>query len=514
MQINPVWSSFEKTISYPGLNNDISVDVAVIGAGITGITTALLLQKQGLTVAIFEARSIGKGTTGQSTGNIYLTVEELLHALSSKYNIEKTSLILNARRDAFELITKNVQDYQIDCDYQKNPMYIFEDENTDHVSKEMDIANESLIKAEYLSKDNFPFKMKSGMKYHDQAQINPLLYVQALANIIEGKNCKIYENTRIQEIEEEGESCILHTSTARVKAKFAVQATHTPIGTAMQYHTRLGPYREYGVAATLENQPYPEGIYWEYINNEKFSFRSYARNDKKFVICIGKSHKVGQAKDNRYHLNALVQFLKERFPSAQVTHSWGGQNYKPSDLLPFIGRKNKNSNVFVACGYSTDGLIYGTLAAKIISQSIIANTELYQDIFKASRIRLIKSAKKITKENLNVAGQLIKDYVIKQDKENTGGIKPGAGSIIRLKGKRLAVFKDHSGEVKIVSAVCTHLGCIVHWNNVENSWDCPCHGSRFEISGEIIEGPATAPLKVVDKITLSALSEGKNENSK
>lgn len=511
MQINPVWSSFENTISYPSLKNDISVDVAVIGAGITGITTALLLQKQGLTVAIFEARSIGKGTTGQSTGNIYLTVDELLHTLSSEYNSEKTSVILNARRDAFDLITKNVQDYQLDCDYQKSPMYIFEDEHTDHVRKEMEIANESLIKVEHLSEKNFHYKMKNGMKYPDQAQINPLLYVQALAKIVEGENCKIYENTRILSIEEEGGSCVLHTSTARVNAKFAVQATHTPIGSAMQYHARLGPYREYGVAATLENQPYPEGIFWEYANNEKFSFRSYSRNDKKFVICIGKPHKVGQAKDNSYHLSALVHYLKERFPTARVTHSWGGQNYKPADFLPFIGRKNKNSNVFIACGFSTDGLIYGTLSAKIISQSIIAHTELYQGIFKASRIRPIKSAKKVTEENLNVVGQLLKDYVLKPEKENLSGVKPGTGGIIRLKGKRLAVFKEHSGEVKIVSAVCTHLGCIVHWNNVENSWDCPCHGSRFEISGEIIEGPATAPLKVVDNIIFSERSNNKDE---
>ncbi len=513
MQISPVWSSFEKSISYPGLENDISVDVAVIGAGITGITTALLLQEQGLTVGIFEARSIGKGTTGQSTGNIYLTVDELLHTLSTKYNSEKTSVILNARRDAFDLISKNVQDYQLDCDYQKSHMYIFEDEHTDHVKKEMEIARESHIKAEHLSQNNFHFKMKSGMKYPDQAQINPLLYVQALAKIIEGKNCKIYENTRILSIAEEDGSCILHTSTARVKAKFAIQATHTPIGIAI-HHAMLGPYREYGVAATLKNQAYPEGIFWEYTKNEKFSFRSYSRNDEKFVICIGKPHKVGQAEDNSYHLSALVHFLKDRFPTAQVTYSWGGQNYKPSDFLPFIGRKNKNSNVFVACGFSTDGLIYGTLSAKIISQAIIANTELYQNIFKASRIRPIKSAKKITKENLNVAGQLLKDYVLKQGKEYIGGIKPGTGSIIRVKGKRLAVFKEHSGEVKIVSAVCTHLGCIVHWNNVENSWDCPCHGSRFEISGEIIEGPATAPLQELDDTSLSEQINKKDENSK
>jgi len=279
-----------------------------------------------------------------------------------------------------------------------------------------------------------------------------------------------------------------------VIAKHLIHATHTPKGLNIQYDTTLGPYREYGIAAKLENDDYPEGIFWGYFSGDKFSIRSCQRGEEKFLLCVGQPHKVGQAGHNQDHVEDLIQFLQKRFKIKEITNVWGGQNYKPADLLPYIGRKSSGSNQFVATGFSTDGLVYGTLAGMIISDAINGEENAYSEIFKASRHQPLKAAKKFVKENLNVGKQFVKDLPFLLKKEGKE-LLPDEGLVTKSDGKRIAVYKNKEGKYKVHSAVCPHFGCVVHWNNVEKSWDCPCHGSRFDVCGKVIEGPSLESLE-------------------
>ncbi len=497
-----LWNTFSKDTKFPSLKTDISVDVAIIGGGITGITTALLLKKAGLKVAVFEAREIGKGTTGHSTGNLYVVTDQLFSPIASKYDVEVLKQVVRSRSEAFQLIKNYVQEYNIDCDYKEQDMFIYEDDKTSKIEKEKKIAGDAGIAVTEMTASHnpntFPFDFENGIVLQEQATFNPLLYVQELARQAQGNNCSIYENTKVEQIEEGENESLLTTSLGKVVAKYVVHATHSPKGVEIQYHTVLGPYREYGVAVKLEDDSmYPDGIYWGHYNNQKFSIRTYNRNGEKFLLCIGKPHKVGQAEDNEQHIQELVTFLEKRFRISEVSFKWGGQHYKPADYLPYIGRKSDNSNQLIATGFSTDGLIYGTLSAIILSDLISNKKNTFSELFKASRHQPLKAAGEFVKENIDVAKEFIADRFNTEDVE-IRDIKPGEAKIIEREGQKAAVYRDTEGEISINSALCTHMGCIVHWNNAENTWDCPCHGSRFDLKGEVIEGPAFKALKKIN----------------
>lgn len=507
-----LWNSFPGTTNFPVLNKDIEVDVAIIGGGITGITTAQLLSEAGFSVAVLEARKVAGGTTSHSTGNLYFTIDEILSSLQTKYDNEIIRKVISSRHEAINLIASNVERFQIDCDFKRVPWYLYaaNEENSDKIDKELKTALEAEVKMEKALPEEIPFKTTKGVKVGGQAQFNSRRYVQGLANTIEGATCNIYEDTRVMGINEKNEKVHIKTTRFKVLAKYAVHATHTPKGKQIPFHTVLGPYREYGVAAKLVSGTYPEGIFWGYYGQgDKYSVRSYIRGEEKFIIAVGRPHKVGQVEDNKKHMEELVSFLEQHFSIGEITHRWGGQHYRPADGLPYIGKKSVNSNIYLASGFSTDGLTYGTLSGMLITDSISGKENRYAEIYDATRFTPIKSSKEFMKENINVAAQYLRDLPFSEDEEEIQQLKNGEGKIIEKDNHKVAVNKTEEGEIKFHSAFCTHMACVVHWNNAENTWDCPCHGSRFDQQGEILEGPAMHPLKKIEK-TL----EGKTKSIK
>lgn len=502
MFTHSLWNSFSAPTDFPRLLEDLEVDVAIIGGGITGITTAQLLSEAGLKVAVLEARKVGGGTTAHSTGNLYITIDQTLSSLQSKYDNKVIRKIVSSRQEALELISDNVRRFSIDCDFKRVPwfMYTETDSKIEKITKELETANEAGIVLEEASRDDIPFHISKGVKLAGQAQFNPVRYVQGLASSIQSPACQIYENSRVTEIEEDDQGPVrLKTLNCTIRARHCFHATHTPKGVEVQFHTVLGPYREYGIAARLEAGTYPEGIFWRFSpKGEKVSFRSYTRGDQQFMIAVGEPHKVGQSGDNQKNIENLEAFLREYFEVAEVTHRWGGQHYKPADKLPYIGRKNKDSRVFIATGFSTDGLVYGTLAAMLIRDQIINKDNIYSAIYEASRFTPLKSAKDFLKENLNVAAQYLTDFTFSKSEASLDSLKIGEGKIVKKDGHKVAASRNELGELKLHSAICTHLSCVVHWNKAEKTWDCPCHGSRFDTEGAVLEGPAFHPLKKID----------------
>lgn len=496
MENIPVWALNATLGSFKQLDRKISVEVAVIGGGITGITTAQLLKKRGIKTAVIESRKIGQGTTGQSTGNLYAPTEYDFSKMLSKYSFSQVQQVILSRLQAMETIRKNIEQFSIDCDFHLQPMYYFNAYNDKNLQREKKHAQDLGLPTTSLPK-GFPLYFEDGFGIENQAQFNPLIYTRELAREIFDADCEIFEDTCINEIEKDEDFYYLKTDMTRVKARYVVHATHTPKGLLVPYHTALAPYREYGIAVKLKDSVYPEGIYWVYYGEEKFSIRSYKNELGSFLICIGSMHKVGQADDNRENISRLIDFVNKHFEVESVNYMWGGQNYKAADMLPYIGKKSAESREFIATGFSTDGLVYGTLAAQIISDAIAQIENPYAELYKANRSQPLKAAKNIVKENLNVLGKLAGDFFKNGEPKEVESISPNEGKLIQTEEGKFAVSKDDKGEVKVLSPICPHMGCTVHWNFAEKSWDCPCHGSRFDTNGKVIEGPSFKNLEQI-----------------
>jgi len=495
MKNQSIWKLKSADQKYPTLENDIHTEVAIIGGGITGISTALLLAQQGIETVVLEAREIGKGTTGNSTGNLYSLIESGLSSIEEKYDLTTLQRVVDSRKKALNFIKNNIENFQIDCDYNNRSMFYFDTDNNLNLNKERKLALEVGITTTLIKDENFPFRISQGLEFKNQAQMNPLAYVQGLAKEVHNLGGKIYENSNVTNIVEEENQVILTTPKASVKAKKIIQATHTPKGLQIQYHTTLGPYREYGIAAILKNDNYPQGIFWGFFRDKKYSIRSYQFQGENYLICIGNMHKVGQADDNLAEVLGLKDFINYHFEVEEITHHWGGQNYKPADMLPYIGKKKSNSRQYIATGFSTDGLVYGSLAALILSDEIIGRKNVFWNLYKAYRHRPLKVAKNFTKENLNVASKLIGDFLKSGQSLDLKKMMPEQGKIINYNSGKIAIYKSKSGDFKFLSPICPHMGCTVRWNNADKSWDCPCHGSRFDTNGCVIEGPALKGLK-------------------
>jgi glycine/D-amino acid oxidase-like deaminating enzyme/nitrite reductase/ring-hydroxylating ferredoxin subunit len=501
-----LWSAVAEPKAYAPLSGDIEVDVAVVGAGITGLSTACLLAKAGKKVAVLEEKQVGMGTTGSSTGNLYAPVDERLYSISSKHNMETMKSVAVSRIEAIDLIEQLVKEYNIDCDFERVPWYFFSEPGDDmmkKVEKEREAAREAGLYVSDKAPGNFPFKVGAIANVAKQAQFNPLKYVQGLADAIFGYYCQIYENTKVTRVED-GETCIVHTNYGKVRAKKVVMATHSPKG-IYGVHTAMEPYREYAMAVKLRGELPAGGVYWHMRQMQHYSVRPYSNGQGNFLLVLGEAHKVGSKEHNEENFPKLEQYLRERFDVKSVVYKWAAQNYKPADTLPYIGTSPMENNTYIATGFAADGLTYGTLAAMIISDAIQGKENPWASLYDPKRFTPVASAPKFIKENVSVATHLVKDYLLTGDTAELKEVKLGEGKVIKMDGDQLAVYNDEQGQIHVVSAVCTHMGCVVHWNNAEKSWDCPCHGSRFSTDGDVLEGPAYDSLS---KINVSRDKQG------
>ncbi|HKK39378.1 MAG TPA: FAD-dependent oxidoreductase, partial [Cryomorphaceae bacterium] len=246
------------------------------------------------------------------------------------------------------------------------------------------------------------------------------------------------------------------------------------------------------------NKPFQKGIFWTQQGSHHYSVRIYQEGEDYHLLCLGEPHKVGQAEDNKAHLEKIESYLRKHFDVGEIDYTWGAQHYKSADKIPYIGKMPSDDRVFVATGFSTDGLIYGTLAGMLISDLIMGIENDLEKIYDPGRTNPLSTAKRFIKENINVAGQLLKDSPFKGDVKELTDVKPGEGKLIKLDSKNYTAYRDESGKLTVTSAICPHLGCVVHWNGAEKSWDCPCHGSRFSPEGEVLEGPSFEGLKKME----------------
>lgn len=488
-----LWKAKAQRTNFPALANDIHVDVAIVGGGITGITSAYLLAKQGRKVAVLESHELAAGTTGDSTGNLYAMVDKRLHHIQTKWDEDTARAVAESRTAAVNLIENLVQEHHIQCDFRRVPWYLFSETNKkdETIEQEIKTAKGYGLQVEELHELPIPVQVSSAIKVEGQAQFNPAAFVRGLADKIDSANCQIYENTNVHHIEK-GDNLVLSTQKATVTANKVILATHSPKG-IYPVQTAIYPYREYAIAAKLNSGDYPEGIYWDTEASFHTSMRSYKNDTGNYMLVLGGHHKVGQEDHYDRFFERLENHARKLFDVSEIEFKWSAQHYKPADGLPYIG-ESSDDNIYFATGFSTDGLTYGVLSAMIFNDLLSDKENKWADLYKAKRFTPVKSAKNYIKENINVAKQYIKDLPGKAEAERFSEVKLGEGKVVEVDDEKWAVYKDETGQVHCQSAVCTHMDCIVDWNEAEKSWDCPCHGSRFEATGDVIEGPAFSPL--------------------
>ncbi len=488
-----IWNGTGDTGStFPPLIGDITAETVIVGGGISGVMTAYMLVQKGKNCVLIESMDVAGGTTSHSTGNLYCMVDEKLQKVRSKFDATKAKSLAQSRQATVDFIEQIVRQHNIECDFVRVPFYLyaFHEKENSIIEKEYEATKEAGISCQLLnSMPNLPYKTGKALAVENQAQFHPLKFVQEIAKIVASMGAQIFERTKMLRYEQSGEEYLIETENGYIKAKNIVLATHTPKG-FLPVQTLVYPYREYGVAAKVD-EPLANGIYWGVVDDpKKYSVRPYKHNGENYIMVIGENHKTGHKEDNEENFSNLENFLREKFGVTEIAYRWGGQHYKSADSIPFIGKSDIGKGLYYATGLATDGLTYGTLAAMIITDEISAIQNPWTEVYTPTRFTPMASAKEFLKENADVASQYLKDLPFKFDVNALDEVQTGEGKVLSIDGKRCAAYRDENYQLHIVSAICTHLKCVVHWNKGEKSWDCPCHGSRFTYDGRVIEGPA------------------------
>ncbi len=484
------WNETASVPSFPALAGDIEVDVAIIGGGIVGVTTARLLKDMGQRVAVIEARRVGQQVTGKSTAKMTSQHGIIYQTLEQKFGEDRARLYGEAQERGVRRISELAVQWGIKADIEPMPAYTYTNDESyvSQIEKEVEVAQRLGLPARLEHGDiGLPYNVLAAIRFDSQAQFHPVRYVAGLAATIPGEGSHVFEGSRAIE----WEPTRVVTDHGTVTARHVVMATHLPLGQVGMYYAMAYPQAEPVLAAPIRRVP--PGMYK---NAEKpgHSIRTHRHeNGQVYAIAAGTTFKPGHPDEEQDYIQELERWLTKNFEAGPIEYRWINEDYTPMDSAPFIGWSSKSDGYLVATGFDAWGISNGTVAAMIIADLATGRENRWLDIFDATRVKPIAGAKEFVVENAEVAAHLVSGYLSRKPK-SYDELEPGHAAIMKVDGENVAAFKDEGGVVHAVSAVCTHMGCLVGWNATDRTWDCPCHGSRFELSGEVIHGPATQPL--------------------
>lgn len=478
-------------LRHPALAANLDVDVAIVGGGITGLTAAHLLAKSGKRVVLLEARRLGSGVSSGSTVQLTEVIDTRYHQLASDFGNEGAALAARASRGAIEHIAAIAT--KADCGFVRRPGYLYTESGNDvsELRKEFDAATRAGVPVELIARAPLPFETRAALRFLDQAQMHILRYLGAVAKLATEAGAQLYEDTRVIAIDDGGERCTLHLENGpEVRASKVLIATHAPLNRVF-LQTKIHAYRSYVLA--FRDVTIDDGLFFD-TEDPYHYFSAYPIDGNPYLIIGGEDNKTGTTSHTEERFDKLLAWSRAHFAVGEPTHRWSAQVEEPVDGLPYIGRNSMSKNVYVATGYSGNGITFGTAAAQIVADLVNGVDNPYADLFSATRIKPIASAAEYATENIDFPLHFVSDRLHPVDAKDASEIKNGEGKTLRVKGERLAVYRDGSGALHAVSSVCTHLGCLVKWNPTATSWDCPCHGSRFDVDGGVLDGPATRAL--------------------
>lgn len=479
-----VWSESYNIKKRRVLEKDIEIEVAVVGGGIAGLLTAYLLKEKGKKVVVIDRREILQGNTLNTTAKITFQHDLIYDKLIKEYKKEGAQQYLKANQAAIEKYKKIISENNVDCDFEERDAYVYTFDEVVQMENEYEAAMQLGIEAELVNEIELPFKVAKALKFKKQNQFNPIKFLNFIA-----KDLKIYENTKAIDIT----SGVVTTDKGKIKAKHIVVATHFPIiNTPGYYFLRMHQDRSYVVA--FENAQNIKGMYIDE-NKNGYSFRSY--ND--LLLVGGSSKRTGSNEEGGSYDN-IIEFTKKFYPDATPKYRWSAQDCMTSDGIPFIGEySNDMKDVYVATGFNKWGMTSSMVAALIITDKITKTFNDYCDIFSPNRYDVTASIKNTLKDVGYTAYNFIAQRV-RIPTEAAEDIREGCGGIVTYNGETVGVYKDEKGEIYAVSTKCPHLGCELKWDADELSWDCPCHGSRFDYKGNLLNSPAIKELKYEEEI--------------
>lgn len=493
------WQAERELIEFPPLNQNLTVDVCIIGAGISGLTAAYLLSKENKSVVVLEDGPIGGGQTVRTTGHLTNTLDDRYYNLETYFGEENTKLIAESHRSAIELIEKIVKTHHIECEFERLNAYLFvpPNESTDVLNKELKAAHRAGLK-DVAFVDRCPissFDTGLSLCFPNQAQFSPLPYLEKLCELIQAQAGKIYCRTHAEQVTEKKAGYQISTDQNQsISANHVIYAANTFTGSRLLPHTKQAPYRTYVIAGEIPRGSVEKGMYYDTPDPYHYIRISSLDADKDLLIVGGEDHRTAEQSDINSIYERLEKWTRERFPMLkEIKYHWSGQVIEPIDSLAFIGRLNKGKEEYLITGDSGNGLTHGTLGAILICDLIMGRVNPWEKLYDPHRIT-IKATADFIEENSNTFWQY-RDWLKTGDVKSENEIKPNCGAVLCEGLKKVACYRDEDGELHKVSAVCPHLGAVVRWNESEHCWECPAHGSRFDTDGKVIQGPTNHDLE-------------------
>jgi len=497
-----LWTETSPRTDYDPLDGGVRVDTAVVGGGIAGVATAAALDEAGQTVALVERDRIVGAVTGRTTAKVTSLHGLVYDHLIDHFGLERARQYAEANQAAIETVADTVEDRDIDCEFGRAPAYTYvrSDDDYSEVRNEVEAARRLDLPVSYTESTDLPYDVGAAVRFDDQAYFHPRKYLLELAADVADGDSHVFEETTVRDIED-GQPCRVTTDRGELIAESVVVATHFPIEDDALYFARLSPKRSYVLAAQIDGEQ-PSGMFY-YPHDPYFSVRPHAGEDA-LVLIGGQNHRTGHADSTTDRYRTLERRARERFDVASIEYRWATQDYVSVDRVPFVGSAAPFvDNVYVATGFGGWGMTNGVAAASLLTDRILGREPDRESVFSPTRFEFGASKSDLVSHNKHTMKHLLGGYVENRPELDTSDLEPDDAAVFDDRDDPLAVYRDDAGVLHGVSAVCPHMGCLVTWNDAERSWDCPCHGSRFDVDGTILDTPAVDGLDPVDPAVFS-----------
>lgn len=485
------WNATAPSPDFPRLAADIEVDAAIIGGGIVGVTAARLLKDRGQRVALLEARRVGEETTGKSTAKITSQHNIIYSTIERKFGEKGAAIYAEANEAGLRTILELADRHAIACNIERKPAFTYttQERHVAEIEREAELARRLGLPASLTRDTGLPFGVRSAMRWDDQAQFHPARYVKGLAATLPGDGSHVFERSRAIDwapgrITAEGGS---------VRAREVIMATHLPLGQVGFFYAENYPHMHPVIMGRADDARVPDGMYIS-VERPRHSTRGHVDDEgRSWMIFTGPSFRHGHVDEERRAFAEIERFAADHF-GVRPEYRWTNEDYTPMDAAPFVGRSSSGDDAYlVATGFNAWGISTGTAAAILLADLATGRANPWLDLFDARRVKPLAGAGEFVKGNAEVAGHLIGGYLSSKP-HSFDDLQPGTAAILKIDGRNVAAFRDEAGEVHAFAAACTHMGCLVGWNETDRTWDCPCHGSRFGVDGAVIHGPAVRPL--------------------
>jgi glycine/D-amino acid oxidase-like deaminating enzyme/nitrite reductase/ring-hydroxylating ferredoxin subunit len=493
------WTESASLPTFGRLDGDARADVVVVGGGMTGLTAAYLLARGGRSVVLLERNRCAEVDTAHTTAHLTMVTDTRLKDLVSKLGRTHAQAIWDAGRAAIAQIDEIACEHEIDCGFKWVEGYLHARDSkagadeADTLRAEAALACELGFDATFVT--TVPFAGGPGVRFHDQARIHPRRYLAGVARAFTEAGGRIFEHSEAEEFRET--PLAVKANGHWVSCGDVVLATHNPLmgiasmSMASTFQTKLALYSSYVVAGRVPRGTVPDALFWDTGDPYRY-IRLEAHRDHDLLIVGGEDHKTGQVEDTRECFERVERVARERVPDIELTHRWSGQVIETPDGVPYIGRMTDHQ--YAATGFAGNGMTFGTLAGVMVADAIDGRANPWAELFEPGRSALRRGLWEYVKENADYPYYMVRDRFAGAEGRSLRSVKRGSGKVIEHNGEKVAAFRDSHGALTLRSAVCTHMGCVVGWNDAESTWDCPCHGSRFTAQGEVISGPAESPL--------------------